>query len=669
MDIRGHMASVLADEAVFEELREANFLDRVLYDRNVESVEGPAGSSAESMVAATNPSDIAAAAERVRRGDFNPDDMIPAEAIIVRFGFPSLLVQRGTFVEPALKVWQQRLSASRAAIDKAIAATGRIELRGLPGVEWLGTGWLIDEVTIVTNRHVASHFAGRDGSSVRLRSGISVSIDYREEHAVEGEHVSAVTDVLHIEDRASGVDLAFLRLADGDHGLAPIALGELPSPSDHIGVIGYPAFDPRNSPSDQARIFDGIYEKKRFAPGNVMTETLHGGLAFAHNCTTLGGNSGSVVINIATGEAVGLHYGGREGDRNEAVRPDILRERATRHRVSFRTGAAPAGGGGYGGGGKDGCANGWGGGEGPPRTPTHYQGRSGFDPDFLGGSLRVPLPQLNALQIRDAARLGDGTFELKYEHFSVVMNAARRLAFYTAVNIDGSDLWHKPRGRDQWKTDPRVPDDAQVDNALYKHNDFDRGHLVRRLDPVWGDKTAATRAEDDTFHYTNAAPQHKDLNQRVWLGLEEHILNRAAANRDARISVLCGPIFGYADPLSKRPGLEAVGIPLGFWKVVGSIGRKARGRNATRTLLQAQAFVIWQHEMFGPRDLELVFGHGFETYQVPVAGLERLCGLDFGPLRDADTLGELPGEAGGEEGVAAGVGAAAVSIRDGADIV
>ena len=41
-------------------------------------------------------------------------------------------------------------------------------------------------------------------------------------------------------------------------------------------------------------------------------------------------------------------------------------------------------------------------------------------------------------------------------------------------------------------------------------------------------------------------------------------------------------------------------------------------------------------------DLELVFGEGFEEYQITIEELERLCGLDFGPLRDADTFAVTP---------------------------
>ena len=37
-------------------------------------------------------------------------------------------------------------------------------------------------------------------------------------------------------------------------------------------------------------------------------------------------------------------------------------------------------------------------------------------------------------------------------------------------------------------------------------------------------------------------------------------------------------------------------------------------------------------------DLEIIFGRGFETHQVTIEALERITGLDFHVLRDADTF-------------------------------
>ncbi|MBJ3778434.1 DNA/RNA non-specific endonuclease [Acuticoccus mangrovi] len=650
MDMRARMASVLEDDEVFESLRDGGFMSNVLDDPDAESA--PAGATIP------DPRDLRRAAETLRSGQFDTDNLTPAEAIIVRFGYPPLLVQNGTYVKPALPVWSRRLDPHRAAIDRAIAGVGRVEVSGFPYGNWLGTGWMIDEDIVVTNRHVVKDLAARRGNTIAIHAGYGIALDYREEHGSPLAEEIEVSEVIHIDDR---VDLAMLRLgrsALATFGIAPLPLAATVPTDGYIAVIGYPAYDPRNSPDDQSRLFDDIYEKKRLSPGKVIAGGERAD-TFSHNCTTLGGNSGSCVIDVSSGRVVGLHYGGREGEENKAVRVEEIRERATRLGIRIGRPAQYSAA-------NDSRREDTAAAEARPHPIEYYSDREGYDTGFLGGpSLAVPLPRLNALQARDVARLADGSIDLKYQNFSVVMNAARRLAFFTAVNIDATDLWNKPRPADVWRLDPRIDDAAQVGEPLYYANDFDKGHLVRRLDPVWGDKSSAARAEADTYHFTNAAPQHRRLNQAIWLRLEDHILKHAS-DSDAKISVLCGPVFGYADPRSQRADLEEVGVPLGFWKIIASIGRDRRQRSR----LEAQGFVIWQHDFIRPSDFEAVFGAGFETYQLPIAALERLTGLDFGAaLRKADTLGEEPMPAGDSEAVRSAVDTTVVRLRQLDDIV
>lgn len=48
---------------------------------------------------------------------------------------------------------------------------------------------------------------------------------------------------------------------------------------------------------------------------------------------------------------------------------------------------------------------------------------------------------------------------------------------------------------------------------LYLNNDLDRGHLVRRLDRIWGNNFKDTN--EDIFHFTNCSPQHKTLIKKL----------------------------------------------------------------------------------------------------------------------------------------------------------
>ena len=75
------------------------------------------------------------------------------------------------------------------------------------------------------------------------------------------------------------------------------------------------------------------------------------------------------------------------------------------------------------------------------------------------------------------------------------MSASRRLARWVAWNIDGMRLFPSDSiaRSDDFRLDPRLPDDAQTGEEVYAGNDLDRGHLARRSDLLWGTLDEARR--------------------------------------------------------------------------------------------------------------------------------------------------------------------------------
>jgi endonuclease G len=239
----------------------------------------------------------------------------------------------------------------------------------------------------------------------------------------------------------------------------------------------------------------------------------------------------------------------------------------------------------------------------------------GYDDGFLDAPL--PLPEA-----ADAVRLD-------YTHFTVLLDRDRRLARLTAVNVAGAELVDVPRG-DDWRLDDRIPAEWQAGPEVYARNDLDRGHLVRRRDPVWGPD--ARRADSDTFHYTNAAPQASGFNQsqELWVGLEDHVLEYADAN-DLRISVLTAPVLGERDI-----PYRGIRIPLRFFKIAAW----CRGAE-----LRAAGFVLDQSPVLDRDDLDRGVAADrtpdlgpFRTFQVPIADIAGLGRLDLGPLIAADVV-------------------------------
>jgi endonuclease G, mitochondrial len=254
-----------------------------------------------------------------------------------------------------------------------------------------------------------------------------------------------------------------------------------------------------------------------------------------------------------------------------------------------------------------------------------YSNRTGYDPDFLDH--KVSLPLLSDKLMEDRIPLKDNNgYELKYSNFSVVMSKSRNLAIVTAVNIDGEELKNIPRNRDVWYYDPRIEKQYQYGPELYENNDLDRGHLVRRLDPVWG--PLALVANEDTFHFTNCSPQHKNLNQKTWLDLEDYILKNTDLH-NLKVNVFTGPIFRTDDVLYRGK----FQIPAEFWKVVVTI-------NNTNDI-SATGYLQTQKNLL--LDLEFAFG-SYKTYQVPLGKIESLTNLNFGNLRSFDPIANLEGE-------------------------
>jgi hypothetical protein len=172
----------------------------------------------------------------------------------------------------------------------------------------------------------------------------------------------------------------------------------------------------------------------------------------------------------------------------------------------------------------------------PTTHPEALADRQGYDPGFLDGwEILLPLatgPRKNDMR---RVRRGGGGVELRYTHFSVLMSTSRRLPMLTAVNIDASQSRKVPRIQ-SWSFDGRLDEGDQFGDALYDGNDLDRGHMVRREDPVWGDEEEARLANEDTFHFTNSCPQMAQVNQQIWLGLENYILKHARVDK-MRVSV------------------------------------------------------------------------------------------------------------------------------------
>ena len=99
---------------------------------------------------------------------------------------------------------------------------------------------------------------------------------------------------------------------------------------------------------------------------------------------------------------------------------------------------------------------------------------------------------------------------------------------------------------------------------------------------------------------------------------------------DQRVSVFTAPVLADDDP-----PYRGVQIPRRFFKVAAWAGTGPDG-----PVLEAAGFVLDQSELIDTAQGVVTVRRlgAFRTFQVPIADIEPLAGVDLGPLVDADVL-------------------------------
>jgi len=252
---------------------------------------------------------------------FTPGQETALEAIVLPKLRPAAFIQRGEF--PDLPEPWQGLGTFREELKPVIEAIGRVEVLGA-GVPYGGTAFLCGPQLMLTNRHVAELFTYGVGGPSRLRYIASrpSRVETGHEHGVmpvAGLMFKVVKPLMvHPHWDAALLWVEF----EDDSASAPKALTLRASQLDpsefhdrDMVVIGYPYWSENHDPVLIKEVFNNVYGVKRLQPGRLMRyETIdsfsHPVEALLHDASTLGGNSGSAVIDVETQQVVALHFAG-----------------------------------------------------------------------------------------------------------------------------------------------------------------------------------------------------------------------------------------------------------------------------------------------------------------------------------------------------------------------
>jgi V8-like Glu-specific endopeptidase len=251
---------------------------------------------------------------------------------------PSFMVRNGEPDPTTSPVgeWAGTLSDSAAKFRQFLGCVGRIDDPS-SSQKFQGTGILIGERTVLTNRHVLQAVATEienDGWQLKPNIAIDFGREFRARDSVGRRSITGVifAGSMHIDRNVDlrKLDVALLELEPAtERPTELLAMDIAPDwgqPETGIFICGYPgnpgAFGP-DSPSLLELLFKSTFGFKRLAPGLVTTvaEDLPESprqWTLGHDGTTLGGNSGSAVFVIGRENVVaGLHFGGRNKDPRE----------------------------------------------------------------------------------------------------------------------------------------------------------------------------------------------------------------------------------------------------------------------------------------------------------------------------------------------------------------
>lgn len=320
----GPMTSAALRQAVQSQLGKAE----AALDSNT-ALESTAASLAVNVAA----SDVVAAAENaIRKVDaamtaspLTDFEMASLEAIVLIVGRPAMRFSNGSVEMPSPVGdnirWSTFVATARSRINDVSASIGRVGFAHENAAdEPVATAWRLGKDLVVTNRHVAADLvedATRPRSEWKLHPTRPCVVDFTATNNAATLSRFSIAELVHCAEE-DDLDLAILRLTPGDQ--------KLPDPLDpdweadslgrdidgrfhgeEIYVVGHPyRLEGSNAISTVFGKADGY---KRCSPGLVTTMLAQRPI-FEHDCSTLGGNSGSCVLSVSGHAVVGLHFAG-----------------------------------------------------------------------------------------------------------------------------------------------------------------------------------------------------------------------------------------------------------------------------------------------------------------------------------------------------------------------
>jgi endonuclease G, mitochondrial len=332
-----------------EKQQRAELLKKMLVqtapDEKIENVTVSRGDGGlESMNEGASPAETGLRkVQEGRHQELTDDEMLGLEAIVLPQNRPVVFV-RGNSYDDVEHPWEKLNPPTvKTQVARAFPSIGRVEVPNLPQIPYGGTGFVVGKRLLMTNRHVAQLFSSGLGLKISYNAGDS-ALNFRRQTDSAASDRSAYVEVRGVVMIHPYWDMALLETADlPDDQILSLSTKK---PEDIEGrdivAVGYPAKDWRSDLALQDRIFQSTYNVKRLQPGALRQRANIRSFAnmvsaVTHDASTLGGNSGSAILDAETQQVLALHFAGEYLKANYAVPMyELARDaRVTANKLNF----------------------------------------------------------------------------------------------------------------------------------------------------------------------------------------------------------------------------------------------------------------------------------------------------------------------------------------------
>lgn len=241
------------------------------------------------------------------------------EAVVLAGARPAWRIVRGQVEGPISETWASVLDPlSRKRLEQAARGTGMLKVTRDRRLQLTASGFAIAKDRVLTANYALTPTAKVDGKLVPRDP--MVFCFGESEAECEGDNAHPVEEIEYAGMMQDGQHLAILRISGHDvQRNPPLVVTNVPADAKdfvgrYVAVIGYPQNDLRAPREVMTAVFGGHLGALRAMPGRILEVSAATSAnpirVITSDASTMGGVGGGPLVDLATGQVLGLHHSG-----------------------------------------------------------------------------------------------------------------------------------------------------------------------------------------------------------------------------------------------------------------------------------------------------------------------------------------------------------------------